>query len=94
MLIKEFYGSVDAVFESDSGYLIPKGKSKNISSNILLPDTVSAPISKGQKLGEVTYTLDGETISTVNIVAKEDIKKLNFVNMSVRVIEDWFTLLR
>lgn len=94
MLIKELCGNVDVVFESDSGCLVPKGKSKNISSNISIPDTVSAPISKGQKLGEVTYSLDGKIISTVNIIAKEDVKKLNVVNMSARVFENWFTLLR
>ena len=86
--------SVNAIFEQDSGSLIKKGSSKNVTSNISLNDTISAPISKGQKLGEVTYIIDGEIISTVNIVAKEDVKKLNFTNMSTRVIENWFTLMR
>ena len=94
MLIKEYFGGVDAILESNSGYLIPKGKSKNISTNILLPDTIPAPIVKGQKIGEVTYSLDGEIISTINIVAKEDVKKLNLVNMSASIIENWFTLFR
>lgn len=86
--------NLDVVFEKDCGYLIKKGNSKNVTSNILLNDNVSAPVNQGDKLGEITYTLDGETISTVNIVAKEDVKALNFVNMSARVIENWFTLLR
>ena len=86
--------SVDAIFEQNSGSLIKKGTSKNVTSNVSLNDTISAPISKGQKLGEVTYSIDDKTISTVNIVAKEDVKKLNFTNMSTRVIENWFTLIR
>ncbi len=91
---KGIFGTVDAVLETDSGCLIEKGKSKSISTNIALSDTVSAPISKGQKLGEITYSIDEEEISKVNIVAKEDVKKLNLVNMSARVIENWFKLLR
>ena len=94
MLIKEYFGSVDVIFESNSGCLVQKGKTKNISTNILIPDTISAPVTKGQKIGEINYCIDGEIISTVNIVAKEDVKKLNLVNMSVSVIEDWFTLFR
>lgn len=94
MLIKEPFGSIDLILESDSGCLIPKGKSKKISTNISIPDTISAPITQGQKIGEVNYCIDGEKVSTVNIVAKKDVKKLNLVNMSVSVIEDWFTLFR
>lgn len=86
--------SVDAILESDSGCLIQKGKSKAISTDIRLDDNISAPITKGQKLGEIIYSIDGKEISKVNIVAKEDVKKLNLINMSARAIESWFTLLR
>ena len=91
---KGITGTIDAIFENDSGCLIKKGKSKDITSNINLNDKLSAPIKKGQKLGEVTYSIDNEIISNVNIVAKEDVKKLNLVNMSARVVENWFTLFR
>ena len=91
---KGISASIDAILETDSGCLIQKGKSKSISTNIILNDTISAPISKGQILGEIIYSLDGKEISKVNIVAKEDVKKLSIVNMSARVVENWFTLLR
>ncbi|MDO5556321.1 MAG: D-alanyl-D-alanine carboxypeptidase family protein [Clostridia bacterium] len=91
---KGIYSTVDAIFEEDSGCLIKKGTANNIISNVQLNNQVSAPISKGQKLGEVTYSIDDKIISKVNIVAKEEVKKLNFVNMSARIIESWFTLLR
>lgn len=91
---KGITSNVDAIFSSNQGCLIKKGTSKNITTNISLPDSISAPISKGQKLGEVSYSLDGETISIADIVAKEDVKKLNFVNLSMRIIENWFKLLR
>ena len=91
---KGITNSVDAILENDSGCLIPKGKSKNIVSNINLCDTISAPVCKGQTLGEITYSLDEKEISKINIIAKEDVKKLNLVNMSTRIIENWFKLMR
>ena len=91
---KGITSNVDAIFESDVGCLIKKGTSKNITSNISLDDNISAPITKNQKLGEVTYSIDGEIISTVNIVAKEDVKNLNLINMCARTFENWFTLCR
>lgn len=91
---KGITGIVDAILEEDSGALIPKGNSKNITSNIILDDKVSAPISQGQKLGEVTYSIDDKIISKVNIIAKGNVPKLSLVNMYTRVIENWFTLFR
>lgn len=91
---KGITGTVDAILEQDSGLIIKKGKSNDITSNIILDDNISAPITKGEKLGEVTYSLDNEVISKINIIAKEDVKKLNLVNMYVRVMENWFTLFR
>ena len=91
---KGITNSVDAIFSSIQGCLIKKGTSKSITTNISLPDKVSAPIAKGQKLGEVTFVLDGKNIATVDIVAKENVKKISFVNMSVRIVESWFKLLR
>ena len=38
--------------------------------------------------------IDGKNIATVDIVAKENVKKISFVNMSVRIVESWFKLLR
>ncbi len=86
--------TIDVIFESDVGALIKKGNSKNITSNIILSNNISAPITKGQKLGEVTYLINEEIIATVNLIAKENVKKLNLINMCTKTIENWFTLLR
>lgn len=86
--------SVEIVFEQDCGSLIPKGQSSNITTTISLPEMVEAPIAKGQKVGEVIFSLNDETLGTVNLVANETVKKLNFGNMLAHVVENWFTLLR
>ena len=91
---KGITSSVDAILESDSGCIIPKGKLNSIETNIKLDEIISAPITQGQKIGEISYSIDGKEISKVNIIAKEDVKKLNLINMCTRTIENWFTLLR
>ena len=50
--------------------------------------------TKGQVLGKISYSIDEKEISNVNIIAKEDVKKLGLINMSSRVVESWFKLLR
>ena len=91
---KGIFWTVDTIFEDDSGCLIKKGESSNVTTNVSLPDSVSAPVEKGQKLGEVTYSIDGNIIASTNIIAKEEIKSLGLVNMMSRIVEKWFTLIR
>jgi len=86
--------SVDICFESEAGSLIPKGQSANITTTVALPEIIEAPVAKGQKIGEVIFSLNGETLGTVNLIANDDVKKLSFGNMLAHVVESWFTLLR
>lgn len=85
---------VDAILSDHAGTLIEKGKEKNIEQNLILEDSISAPISAGQKLGEISFVLDGKTLSKVDIIAKNDVEKLNLFTMTKKVIYSWIDLLR
>ena len=39
---------------------------------------MSAPIKKGDVVGSVTFTLDGEEIGKADVVASEDVDKISF----------------
>jgi len=86
--------TLEIIFEKDSGALIPKGQSSNITTTIVLPEIVEAPVVQGQKIGEVVFNLGDETLGTINLIANSTIKKLNFGNMLSAVVENWFTLIR
>ena len=73
---KGFQANINATVENTSGVLIPKGKEKQIEQNIFIQDNLSAPIYKGQKLGEITYTLNGETLDIIDLVASTDVKSI------------------
>ena len=86
--------SVDAILSDHAGLLMEKGKNKNIQQNLTLDETISAPITAGQKLGEISLVLDGKTLSTIDIVAKNDVEKINLFTMTKKVIYSWIDLLR
>ena len=86
--------NLEVIFESDAGSLIPKGQSANVTTTVVLPEILEAPINKGDKVGEVIFTLNDETLGKVNLVANDTVKKLNLGNMIAYVVEHWFTLLR
>ena len=49
-----------------------------IEKKISLPETVNAPVKKGEKIGEVTYQLGTQKIGSVEIIAAKDISKADF----------------
>lgn len=86
--------NLNILFDEDAGVIIKKGENKNIEQIISVPDTLIAPITKGQKVGEVSYCLDGERITTINIIAEKEIKKISLINFSNKLYKSWFCLLR
>ena len=86
--------SVNAIYETTASVLLKKGQEKNIVQNININDTISAPIEKGEKIGEVSFELNGEKIATVNLVSDEEIKKVNVWNITTNIYEKWFNLMR
>ena len=86
--------SVEAVYETDVGSLLQKGQGKEIEQVVTIADTIEAPITKGQKIGEITYTLNGEVIETANLISNAEIKKISLTNMMENLFFTWFRILR
>lgn len=82
------------ILENDAGTLIPKGQEKNITQNITIDEKISAPVIAGQKVGEMSFSLNGETLATVNLVVQNGIDKINLFTMSKSIIYKWIDLLR
>lgn len=85
---------VNAVYETSPSFLIKKGEESNITYEISLNDNVQAPVSQGQLLGTIKYSLNGVELETVNLVAENSVAKINLLNMMKNILNDWFTLLR
>lgn len=86
--------SVDAILENDAEVLMSNGSSKDITQEIKLDDTFTAPILEGQKLGEVEFSINGNVVSTVNLVANKSSDKLSFGSIIKFVMNKWFNMLR
>ena len=86
--------SVEIVFNDNAGMLIKKGEDKNIEQSISIDENISAPIVQGQKLGTATYSLNGEILATVDLVANSSVDKINLFTMTKSVVYKWIDLLR
>ncbi len=64
--------------EGFSRLLVKKGDEERAEQTAELPVDVEAPVLKGQNLGKIIITLDGETLAKYSIVSTEEIKRLTF----------------
>lgn len=85
---------VNAVYETSPSFLIKKGEESGITYELNLNDSVHAPITQGQQLGTIKYSLNGKELGTVGLVAESSVNKINLFTMTKSIFKDWFTLLR
>ncbi len=57
-----------------------------------LPESVPAPVRAGDRLGTLTVTLDGEVLETLPVVAAEDVPRLGFGGIWLRLAKSLFGL--
>lgn len=63
-----------------------KSEQQEIEKSVNMKNRVSAPVKKGDKLGEITFTKDGKTVKTVDIVASEDVAKKGFFKILADIL--------
>lgn len=65
---------VNPVLSSDQSIVIEKEKAAQLETQLNLPESLQAPITAGQQIGELTVTSGGETLLQLPITAAEDVE--------------------
>ena len=85
---------VDVKYEKDAGYILKKGSENNVESEIVIDSSIMAPVSRGQKVGEIMFKSGDVLIDSVNLIADNDVKKISTWNMITYLYREWFDLMR
>ena len=93
-ITKGTFETVNVIFETSPSFLIKKGEESNITYEITLPESISAPIIQNQQLGTISYYLNNEKIGEINLIAEKSIPKITFINMIKSIFNNWFNLTR
>lgn len=67
--------SLQLVTENEINITLENGDTSIFDENITLNDNIVAPIQKGDVLGTISYSKDGNVIGYSNLLAKNDIEK-------------------
>ena len=81
---------VNAITEKPLGVTIEKGKDKNFWVETKLSPEISAPIQKGQKLGEVLLYRDDQLQATANLIADHPVARASVVEQMTRTMKGVF----
>lgn len=85
---------LNLIYQKDTGALIKKVSSENITEKFSITDNITAPISKEDILGSVSYFIDDSQIASVNLIAEIDVPKITLTNIFKKLSFSWFNLLR
>ena len=75
-VLKGTQKAVEVLPQGNLNVLLPKSASGKIERKTALSENVTAPVKKGDVLGTVTVTLNGEQLGEIPLVAKEDVERL------------------
>lgn len=74
-------GNIGIGCDVNASIVLDKNSSSKIVSKIDLPESIEAPVVSGQKLGTVTYSLDGNAVKSFEITALQDAEKISFTSV-------------
>jgi D-alanyl-D-alanine carboxypeptidase (penicillin-binding protein 5/6) len=69
---------VEVICQPPEGILIEKGKLEAITQDVILPESVAAPVAAGQELGSIAVCVEGERVSEYPILAAEPVERMSF----------------
>ena len=78
---------VTAVPAEDTNLLLDKGQKDQVTTDVTLDESVTAPVTKGQKLGMLTIRAGEQVLAQVPMVAAETVPKLRWWELFLQVLQ-------
>lgn len=78
-VIKGVVPEVSLEFSKVAPILLEKGKGGEVKKEIIVEETKNAPVSYGDNLGKVVFSLNGETLAEIPLTAAENVEKMTFL---------------
>ena len=80
---------VELIAENSFSYLCKKDEKTNFEIDFELNKNLSAPINKFDQVGKINIYKDGTKLTSINILANENISKKSYVDYLEDIIKNW-----
>lgn len=82
--------SVELEYESEFKYLDTQGNTVvDVKKELKLPEEVQAPVKKGQKAGEMVYSMGEKVLGSVPVLYKSDVAKAGYPDCLMEAFHRW-----
>ena len=78
--------SVNAVPAQTGEMLIDKGQKSSVTTEVVLDEEVTAPVSQGQRLGTLTIKAGEQILAEIPMIAENGVEKLTWGQMYLRIL--------
>lgn len=75
------------LYSTDFCTVVEKGRLSDIEKVYEIPESVSAPVMEGEKLGKIIYKLDGKQIGFSDIISKESVQKITVKGIFFEILK-------
>ena len=66
--------------------LIDKGQKSSVTTEVVLDEEVTAPVSQGQRLGTLTIKAGEQILAEIPMIAENGVEKLTWGQMYLRIL--------
>ena len=72
--------------------ILPRGSAESLEITVTAESSVKAPVEKGDELGKITVSLDGEVLAEIPLTAAGSVKKLTWWYVFSKTVANFLTL--
>ena len=69
-----------------------KTNKSEIKKNIEIPDSILAPVEKGQVIGQMKFLKGEEELGCIDLIAANEVPKKTYFDILNRMVETWFCM--
>lgn len=84
--------SVQPVYDGAEAALVPKSGAGEVSYELDLPDTLPAPVEKGQQIGTLRVVSDGKELYSVKLLADSSVARASFGRTLLELVKSYVGL--
>ena len=79
--------SVKAVPNAENSLIIDKSQKKDVTTQVTLEPEISAPVTKGQRLGTMTVKAGEQILAEIPMVAESSVDRLTFWDLLIEMLK-------
>ena len=78
---------VKAIPNAQNSLIIDKSQKKDVTTEITLEKIISAPVTKGQRLGTMTVKSGEQVLAEIPMVAQDSVDRLSFWDLLIEMLK-------